>query len=56
MDGIEMKLSLLKTGEASYTAFISEPNRRPVTATPSRSFGCGLGKEAYFSSRTNGHP
>ncbi|KAI7740094.1 hypothetical protein M8C21_026371 [Ambrosia artemisiifolia] len=50
MDGIERKLSLLKTEEASDTALLrDESNRRSVTATPSTSSGC-VGKESCFSS------
>ncbi|KAK1417742.1 hypothetical protein QVD17_26876 [Tagetes erecta] len=50
MDCIE-KLSLLKTEEASdTTSFSDETNIRSVTATPSTSSGCCLGKDSYFSS------
>lgn len=51
MDSIEGKSNLLKTEEDSDTAFLSDETiRRSVTTTPSRSSGCCLGKDAYFSS------
>ncbi|GKA02038.1 Rop guanine nucleotide exchange factor 14-like protein [Tanacetum coccineum] len=54
MDNIEGKSSLLKTEEASHTGLLSdEPSIRSATTTPSRSSGCCLGKEAYFSTPTD---
>ncbi|PWA60220.1 PRONE domain-containing protein [Artemisia annua] len=54
MDDMEGKSSLLKTEEASHTGLLSdEPSIRSATTTPSRSSGCCLGKEAYFSTPTD---
>ncbi|XP_071730555.1 rop guanine nucleotide exchange factor 14-like [Rutidosis leptorrhynchoides] len=51
MDHIEGKSSLLITEEPpSNTGLLSDEQNRSVTTTPSRSSGCCLGKEAYFSS------
>ena len=50
MDKVEGKFGLLKAEKASYTAFLSdEPNSNSVTATPSRSPRCFMGKEVCFT-------
>ncbi|XP_071705497.1 rop guanine nucleotide exchange factor 14-like [Rutidosis leptorrhynchoides] len=50
MDNIEGKLSLLKAEKASYNSTLSdETSSNSVTATPSRSPRCCIGKEVCFT-------